>query len=203
VASDESKGFVASRQYLVVASSILLAWNLVGIDLTTFHNDLIGFLAAIPKGVVPVVLIFVIAYFTFALFRDLQPIANKPKTAFIQALDVSITCLLAGSAIASYFSRLTGGQLVHAIQDMPTCLIFAAFGWTVIIPSAFALLRARPVVLSSEGLTILGPAMLGCGVLAIWLSVAIAGNFWPAWVGAWTGLLPGVLLVSAWRRREG
>jgi hypothetical protein len=196
--SDESKGFAELRKALVFASGILLVWNLVGIDLSTFHNGMLGFLAAIPKGVVPVALIFIIVYLTFAMFRDLP---SKAELGFMQALDLCVSCLLAISAAVTYFSRLTAGQLVDAIQESPTCLIFSGFGWTVAIPAAFALLRSQPEVLSSEGLTILGPAMLACGALAIWLSTSITSNLWPVWVGAWIGLVPGVLLVRGWRNR--
>lgn len=197
-ADKERKGYTASRKALVFASAILLVWNLIGIDLTSFQNGLLGFLAAIPRGVVPVALTFVIFYLTFAMFRDLPP---KSELGFMQWLDLGVNCLLAASAVVSYFSRLTGSQLISAIQQSPTCLVFSAFGWAVAIPPAFALFSSQKGVVKTEGLTILGPALLGCGMLAVWLSVSIASNLWPAWVGAWIGLVPGVLLVQGWRRR--
>jgi hypothetical protein len=199
--SNDPSSFASSRKSLVIASATLLTWNLVGIDLSSFHSDLLGWLAAIPKGVVPVALIFAVVYLTFSLFRDLALVPTKPEPDSLQALDIAISCLMATSAVASYFSRLGGDRLIEAIHQSPTCLVFAAFGWTVVIPSTFALLRSRQKDRSSEGLTILATALVGGGALAIWLSVEIAGNLWPAWVGSWLGLGPSVLLVRAWRTR--
>jgi hypothetical protein len=197
----DSASLASSRKYLVIASATLLAWNLVGIDLSSFHSDLLGWLAAIPKGVVPVALVFAVGYLTFSLFRDLALVPTKFAPDSLQALDVAIHCLIAISAVASYFSRLRAYELMEAIHKAPTCLVFAALGWTVVIPSIFALLRSRAKNLNSGGLTILAAALVGGGVLAIWISVEIVGNLWPAWVGSWLGLGPSVLLVRGWRTR--
>lgn len=155
---------------LVSSSSFLLLWNLVGFELSAFEGGPLGVLGAIPKGVVPFVLIVVIVYQAYCLFRDSRLLPPAADNAFLLGVDTSVVYLIAATAVLSFLSRLTAGELLAAIQLSPTCLVFAGFGWTLVIPSAYALWSSGAQVFSHQGLKIIGPAMLVCGVLAIWIA---------------------------------